>query len=100
MHASCACIDCQQYPPTHPRTHTTLVLPGACVHQVHLSVLLSVADRPPGELLSELAGLAAAKEVGVDLGRDWALVWRLERQPEAWQQLVDDMYSRLDKVRR
>lgn len=63
-----------------------------------MPALLSVADRPPGELLSELAGLAAAKEVGVDTGSSWALVWRLERQPEDWQALVDEVFRRLDRV--
>jgi hypothetical protein len=67
--------------------------------QVHMPALLAAADRPPGELLSELAGLAAAHEVGLDLGREGALVWRLERQPADWQALVRDMAARLEQVR-
>lgn len=67
--------------------------------QVHMPALLSAADRPPGELLGELASLAAAHEVGMDMGRQGALVWRLERQPEDWQQLVGDMALRLEQVR-
>jgi hypothetical protein len=63
-----------------------------------MPALLAAADRPPGELLSELAGLAAAHEVGLDLGREGALVWRLERQPADWQRLVADMAARLEQV--
>jgi hypothetical protein len=64
-----------------------------------MPALLAAADRPPGELLSELAALAAAHEVGLDLGREGALVWRLERQPADWQGLVADMAARLEQVR-
>lgn len=65
-----------------------------------MPALLAAADRPPGELLAELAGLAAAHEVGLDLGRQGALAWRLERQPADWQALVGDMAGRLEQVRR
>jgi hypothetical protein len=64
-----------------------------------MPALLAAADRPPGELLSDLAGLAATHEVGLDLGREGALVWRLERQPADWQGLVRDMAARLEQVR-
>lgn len=67
--------------------------------QVHLPALLAAADRPPGELLAELSKLAAAREVGLDLGKQGALVWRLERQPQHWETLVDQLHVRLDQVR-
>ncbi|WIA09963.1 hypothetical protein OEZ85_010175 [Tetradesmus obliquus] len=71
----------------------------AGTYKVHMPALLAAADRPPGELLAELAGLAAAHEVGLDLGRQGALAWRLERQPADWQALVGDMAGRLEQVR-
>lgn len=78
---------------------TAAFLPLRSPHlQVHLDALLSVADRPPGELLSELVSLASAHEIGFDLGKDGALVWRLERQPEEWREMVDNMVMRLDQV--
>ena len=67
--------------------------------QVHVPALLAAADRPPGELLAELSKLAAAREVGLDLGKQGALVWRLERQPQHWEALVDQLHLRLDQVR-
>ncbi|KAF6257300.1 hypothetical protein COO60DRAFT_1461216 [Scenedesmus sp. NREL 46B-D3] len=72
----------------------------AGTHKVHMPALLAAADRPPGELLSELAGLAGAHEVGLDLGREGALTWRLERQPADWQRLVTDMVARLEQGQR
>lgn len=66
--------------------------------QVHMSVLVSAADRPPSEMLSELAALAAARELGMDHGKEPALVWRIIRQPDDWEALVDAVYSRVDQV--
>eukprot|EP00775_Hariotina_reticulata_P004471 gene4471-4725_t len=71
----------------------------AGTYKVHLPALLAAADRPPGELLAELSKLAAAREVGLDLGKQGALVWRLERQPQHWEALVDQLHLRLDQVR-
>lgn len=65
---------------------------------MHLPALLAAADRPPSELLSALSSLAAARELSLDLGRDGALVWRLERQPEDWATLVEGMAKRLAAV--
>ena len=59
---------------------------------------MSAADRPPGELLRELSDLAKVHEVGYDLGKEGALVWRLERQPEDWRGLVDSLITRLEQV--
>jgi len=63
-------------------------------------VLLSVEDRPPKELLDELSALAAAKELSVDSGRERALAWRLVRQPDDWDVMVDDVCARLENVSR
>lgn len=66
--------------------------------QVHLDALLSAADRPPGEMLTELSDLAKAHEVGYDQGKQGSLVWRLERQPEDWRGLVHGLTTRLGQV--
>lgn len=63
-------------------------------------MLLSVEDRPPKELLDELSALAAAKELSVDSGRERALAWRLVRQPDDWDAMVDDVCARLENVSR
>lgn len=52
----------------------------------------------PAEVLSQLAQLAAAKEVSFDLGKQQALVWRMVRQPEDCPQLAKELGRRLDKV--
>jgi hypothetical protein len=61
--------------------------------------LVATADRPPGDLMSELSALSQAKEIGYDADtQNQALSWRLLRQPEDWDALVDDAYARCDKV--
>eukprot|EP00879_Flechtneria_rotunda_P002394 GHRR01002590.1.p1 GENE.GHRR01002590.1~~GHRR01002590.1.p1 ORF type:complete len:493 (+),score=207.62 GHRR01002590.1:823-2301(+) len=91
----------EELAPKHPVV--AAILAAKCrkysgTYKVHLPALLSVIDRPPGELLAELSALAAAREVGLDLGKQGALVWRIVRQPEDWQGLLDEMTARLDQV--
>lgn len=86
--------------PTHNAT-TAWVSTSCCIPvlQVHMGPLVATADRPPGDLMSELSALSQAKEIGYDADtQNQALSWRLLRQPEDWDALVDDAYARCDKV--
>lgn len=90
-----------QYPAaTHSMINTRLThVCDAAVPQVHMPALVATADRPPGDLMSELSALSQAKEIGYDAEvANQALAWRLLRQPEDWDKLVDDAYARCDKV--
>jgi hypothetical protein len=66
--------------------------------QIHMSALLSVEERAPGDLLNELSALAKAKEIGMDQGKEPSLAWRIIRQPDDWEALVDDVMMRLERV--
>lgn len=50
--------------------------------------------------MAELSALSQAREIGYDAEHsNQALAWKLLRQPEDWEALVDDAYTRCDKVR-
>lgn len=68
--------------------------------QVHMNALVPFTDRPPGELISELSALSAARVIGYDQSTQvQALAWRIIRQPEDWEGLVEDVYMRVNRVR-
>lgn len=70
-----------------------------CCVQVHMNVLVPFTDRPPGEIISELSALAAARDIAYDQSHnEQALAWRIIRQPEDWEGLVQEVCSRLDRV--
>lgn len=80
-----------------PKIHQLAVL----VHllQVHMDVLVPFVDRPPGDLINELSSLATRREIAWDPAQnDPALAWRIIRQPDDWEGLVDEVYNRLDRV--
>jgi hypothetical protein len=64
-----------------------------------MNVLVPFTDRPPGEIISELSALAAARDIAYDQSHtEQALAWRIIRQPEDWEGLVEEVCSRLDRV--
>lgn len=65
-----------------------------------MDVLVPYVDRPPGDLINELSSLATRREIAWDPVQDNpALAWRIIRQPDDWEGLVDEVYNRLDRVR-
>jgi hypothetical protein len=65
-----------------------------------MDVLVPFVDRPPGDLINELSSLASKREIAWDPVQTVpALAWRIIRQPDDWEGLVDEVYNRLDRVR-
>jgi len=50
-------------------------------YRAHMPALVAATGVPPSELVSQLAQLAAAKEVSFDLGRQQALAWKVGTGP-------------------